>query len=384
MALAGCATAPSTPPPGAPSPVPALPLAQPISFRDPTELAAALRPSFKACYDRELARDASVVGCVSVRIQLDSQGGVTGVTPEASALPPDLLDCVQRDLVVRRFERPTLNPAVLVVPLVFIPEGSRAKTTCSNSSRPADATQTARAAYQRALANAGSEQTRNVREAIAHYRNAKSGWLRQHQKAGGEEALFWYADSAYWVVVLQVTMNQSPLAAEVTEANAAARAVLDGSPNFGEVGAFYLVNISDKVMEDAHRRFVASNGTDGAQERKRLDLTKTGPPPPTPLPPLVQAALDARTEFLQRARIGDAWGGKKRGSMALSGAQLLLAYGQVAQAATWLETAQHEGCAVKSDVATQAKQERVALARATGRAAEAEKINREPTCPESK
>lgn len=343
-------------------------------------MASALQPAFTACFNQVLAADPSLVGCVTVNIKLNADGGVAGVVPDATPLPANLVACVQREIAARRFQPPATTHATLVAPLTFIPEGSRVETNCSSALQPANATNAGRAAFDRAVASTGAEQTRNVREAIAHFRNARAGWLAAQGTIGGEEPLFWHADAAYWIVVLQIATNQTPLASEVGEATAAARAVRDRSPKFGETGAYYLVAIADKLLDDAYVRHERSKGADGLREAAAPDLTRSPVPAAVSLPPLVQSAIDARTDFLKRVHAvkGEA---RKRPDLALSGAKLLLAYGQTGPAATWLETAQRDGCAQRSDVAPQAKQLRVALARAVGKAAEAEKISRAPACP---
>lgn len=383
MVLASCAPAQprlastSTPSTSPVAPAPAA--VRPIPFRDPAAIDAALRPAFQACYNRELAREASLVGCVSLHVKLSPDGSVSGIVPDATVLPGSLVDCVQREIGARRFEAPTTNPATLVLPVSFVPGGSSVKPTCSSSLHPVEATHAARAAYERALESpAAGDQLRHVREAVAHYRNAKTGWAVAMQQ-GGDEPRFWHADATYWIVVLQIATNQTPSSLEVDEALATARAVRDGSAKWAEVGAYYSVMIADKVLQNENRRFRESNGAAGIEPRTPPDLNKARPSAAVAVPPQVQAALDARTEYLRRVvKGGEA---VKRPDMALSGAQLLLAYGQLDQAGPWLDTAQLEGCALNSDVAPQAKQLRVALARVVGNAAKAERLSRSPTCP---
>src|SRR3989304_285827 len=108
MVLASCAPAqpahePTATPPASPvAPTPAA--VRPIPFRDPAAADAALRPAFKACYNSELAKDASLIGCVTLHIKLSPEGSVSGIVPDATVLPATLVDCVQREIAMRRFE----------------------------------------------------------------------------------------------------------------------------------------------------------------------------------------------------------------------------------------------------------------------------------------
>jgi len=173
----------------------------------------------------------------------------------------------------------------------------------------ADHTNQARALVGRAQqASSETEQRKLLEQAIAGYRMAETGWaayIDQDPAAlDSYESRFWLADARYWTVVLQVTLGRSPTAAEVTAARAAAIDERDSTEDnrYLQPSAYYLVSMSDKLLDDAYREYRDSAGSRGIAPREAVQFTGAGAdrkPVRDPLPPEVENAISDRDGYNQ-------------------------------------------------------------------------------------
>jgi hypothetical protein len=174
----------------------------------------------------------------------------------------------------------------------------------------ADHTNFARGYYQRAteLSNE-SEQRGLLEKAIGEYRLADSAWagyLEQDPTAvDAYESRFWLADARYWVVVLQVALERSPAAEEVTRAREAAVDVRDSNEDdkYLQPSAYYVVTLADKVLEDEQRKYQQSGGKEGIEKLEKVKQTGEGEHATVvrqELPPAVLATVKARDEYNDR------------------------------------------------------------------------------------
>lgn len=174
----------------------------------------------------------------------------------------------------------------------------------------ADHTNAARALFARArqVTDKATQQAL-LGKAIQEYRVAAKGWsayIDQDPNAvDAYESRFWLADALYWTVVLQIELDQLPTEDEVRAAQVAAREVRDSNEDdkFLQPSAFYLVVISDRVLEARHREFEKSGGTRGIERREAVTFAGEGDDRrvvSVPLPAEVTAAVTARDEYNQR------------------------------------------------------------------------------------
>ena len=121
-----------------------------------------------------------------------------------------------------------------------------------------------------------------IERAVAEYRLAETGWNAYIEQDPTSldvyESRFWLADSRYWVVVLQVTLGRTPTPQEVTAAREAAVAVRDSNEDdkYIQPSAYYVVAMAEKVLEDAYRRYEASNGREGVERRDAVRFDGEG------------------------------------------------------------------------------------------------------------
>ena len=164
----------------------------------------------------------------------------------------------------------------------------------------ADATSTSDGAQQKVLLD----------RALGEYKLADIGWtgyLRQDENAADAyETRFWIADARHGAVVVGVTLDRSPAAAEVAAARQAAVEVRDSNEDdrFLEPSAYYVVDLAEQQLQDQYRLFTRSNGTQGFEERKEAKFTQaadgTEKIVTDALPPAVIAAISARDEYVLR------------------------------------------------------------------------------------
>ncbi|HEY6558685.1 MAG TPA: hypothetical protein VI072_15485 [Polyangiaceae bacterium] len=174
----------------------------------------------------------------------------------------------------------------------------------------ADHTNSGRSFYEKALElNDADEQKLLLRKAVDEYRMAETAWaayLEQDPQAQDTyESKFWLADARYWSVVLQVTVGQTPTAAEVQCAREAAIEVRDSNEDdkYIQPAGYYVVTIAEKVLEDLYRQHEESNGARGLEKRDELRFSGEGDqrkPIKDPIPQPVMDAIQARDEYNAR------------------------------------------------------------------------------------
>jgi hypothetical protein len=205
----------------------------------------------------------------------------------------------------------------------------------------ADHTNLARAYYEKAVAtNDEAEQRALIERAVAEYRLAETGWNAYIEQDPTSldvyDSRFWLADSRYWVVVLQVTLGRTPTPQEVTAAREAAIAVRDSNEDdkYIQPSAYYVVAIAEKLLEDAYRRFEASNGREGIERRDAVRFDGEGASRKVikdPVPGLVLEAIRARDDYT--ARIPVDRDPQRNGFLyTFQSADLFFVYGQFADA----------------------------------------------------
>ena len=149
-----------------------------------------------------------------------------------------------------------------------------------------------------------------LERSVSEYKLADVGWtgfLRQDETApDAYETRFWIADARHGVVVVTVNLERSPTPAEIANARQAAVEVRDSNEDdkFLQPAAFYVVNIAEQSLVDQYRLFARTGGSQGIEERKEVRFVKTADGTdrvvPDPIPPMVQAAMAARDEYVQR------------------------------------------------------------------------------------
>jgi hypothetical protein len=174
----------------------------------------------------------------------------------------------------------------------------------------ADHTNFARSFYERALElNDEGEQRTLIERAIAEYRLAEGGWyayIEQEPTAmDAYESRFWLADARYWIVVLTVALGRSPTNDEVVRAREAAVAVRDSNEDdkYLQPSAYYVVTLSEKVLEDEYRKYEATNGQQGIEKRSEVKREGDGDGAKVArldIPPQVLESIRARDEYNDR------------------------------------------------------------------------------------
>ncbi|HMJ11498.1 MAG TPA: AgmX/PglI C-terminal domain-containing protein, partial [Polyangiaceae bacterium] len=83
---------------------------------------AALAPSFKACYDRGLTKDPSIVGRVLVTMRIAADGSVGSVKGHRVGFLDDAtITCILKAALAARFDASAASERVARVPLTFVP-----------------------------------------------------------------------------------------------------------------------------------------------------------------------------------------------------------------------------------------------------------------------
>jgi hypothetical protein len=153
----------------------------------------------------------------------------------------------------------------------------------SLESAAADQTNQARSLVQRAReASTEQDQGRLLERAISTYRMGEAAWaayIDQDPVAlDSYESRFWLADARYWIAVLQVSLGRTPTDGEVNAAREAALDVRDSTEDdrYLQPAAYYLVSMSDSLLNDAYREYEDSAGARGAAPRQAIQFTGGG------------------------------------------------------------------------------------------------------------
>ena len=205
----------------------------------------------------------------------------------------------------------------------------------------ADHTNAARNFYNQASERSDpGEQKTLIEKSVEEYKLAETGWaayIAQEPNAlDAYESKFWLADARYWVVVLQVAINRTPTAAEISSAREAAIAVRDSNEDdkYLQPAAYYVVTMADKVLEDNHRQFEESSGSRGIKKRDAVERVSEAADAAVVKVAVPQPVLDtitARDEY--NARIATDRDPKQNGTLyAFQAADNYYVYGQFEQA----------------------------------------------------
>jgi hypothetical protein len=98
-----------------------------IAVANAENVIAGLRPGFRACYNRGLANDPTMDGCVTLRVHIAPEGSV-GTTDAVvkDGLSPSVVGCLEELLRRAAFDPPGGSGATINVPITFIPRGGGA------------------------------------------------------------------------------------------------------------------------------------------------------------------------------------------------------------------------------------------------------------------
>ncbi len=150
-------------------------------------------------------------------------------------------------------------------------------------------------------------QRRQIERSIEEYRLAAQGWgayIEQNPSATDVyESSFWLADAQFWIAALQVPLGRMPTEEEVSAAYKSASAVRDSNANdkYKQPAAYYVVTLSEKVLDAEAQAFEESGGAQGVPRKEEVsfvegaDGKKTVKREDVPAP--VQAAVCARDEY---------------------------------------------------------------------------------------
>lgn len=191
-----------------------------------------------------------------------------------------------------------------------------------------------------------------ILNAIDKYRQAAKGWgafIDQDPNAvDAYESRFWLADARFWVVVLQLQLDQTPREAEIAAAQAAARKVRDSNEDdkFLQPAAFYLVTLADKIVDNRYREHDRSGGMRGFPKRTEVTFSGEGSdrkPVTLQIPAEMTATVTARDEYNQR--IEYELDPQKNGRLyAFQAAEVYFVYGQFDEATKRFEPIMDENC----------------------------------------
>lgn len=259
----------------------------------------------------------------------------------------------------------------------------------------ADHTNNGRALFERAreLSDAG-EQVRLLEKALSEYRLAETGWrayLEQDPNAlDAYESRFWLADARYQVVRIQVVMQRTPTAAEITAARQALEEVRDSNEDdkYLQPSAYYLVDLSQQVLTDLYRRYEASSGADGIEKREEVKFEGEGSSRKVvkePVPPAILDAVKAREDY--NARISIDRDPEKNGPLyAFQAGEYFFVYGQFAEARKRFTPLYEQFCG-KNEWGYKAWEKLISMANFEGDAKESRRLVEGPSCaynPETK
>jgi hypothetical protein len=79
----------------------------------------------RGCYERALQRDATMAGHILLRLVIDGSGAVSSASGVDSDLPPDVVQCIEREAGTLRFPEPKGGTFTVVVPFTFKPTTAR-------------------------------------------------------------------------------------------------------------------------------------------------------------------------------------------------------------------------------------------------------------------
>jgi hypothetical protein len=101
--------------------VDATPAPGPAPISNAERTIASLRPGFRRCYELGLAKDASLMGDVTVRAKIRATGEVDGVSIVAQhGLSPSVVQCIAHKVELAQFDKQTGSGATLDVPVKFV------------------------------------------------------------------------------------------------------------------------------------------------------------------------------------------------------------------------------------------------------------------------
>jgi outer membrane protein assembly factor BamD (BamD/ComL family) len=252
----------------------------------------------------------------------------------------------------------------------------------------ADHTNFARTYFQRAkeLTDEG-EQRALIEKAVAEYRLAETGWgayIEQDPTAlDSYESRFWLADARYWVVVLQIALGRTPTPQEIQRAKDAAIDVRDSNEDdkYLQPAAYYLVSISEKVLEDKYRQFQASGGAAGIEKRDEVRFTGDGENRKIvidPVPPEVIDAIKARDDY--NARISVDRDPEKNGLLyAFQAADYYFVYGHFPEARARYQPLYDQYCG-QNEWGYKAWEKLISMSNFEGNAAQSRKLAEAKSC----
>jgi tetratricopeptide (TPR) repeat protein len=252
----------------------------------------------------------------------------------------------------------------------------------------ADHTNYARNYFQRAkeLTDEG-EQRQLIEKSIAEYRLAETGWaayIEQDPTAlDSYDSRFWLADARYWVVVLQIALGRTPKPEEIQRAREAAIDVRDSNEDdkYLQPSAYYLVSLSEKVLEDKYRQYTASGGAAGIEKREEVRFVGEGDSRKVqvdPVPPEVMDAIRARDDY--NARIALDRDPEKNGLLyAFQAADYYFVYGHFDEAKARYQPLYDQYCG-KNEWGYKAWEKLISMSNFQGNAAESRRLAEAKSC----
>jgi hypothetical protein len=114
------ALAPNVPFPEPGKPKRVAPIKKEGNVPDAAKKVAALRPGFRACYQRLLQTDKTAQGSVILSIDEGSTGAVTKILGMSTGLPRLAVDCVLEHAATAVFSEPSGGSAKISVPVTFV------------------------------------------------------------------------------------------------------------------------------------------------------------------------------------------------------------------------------------------------------------------------
>jgi tetratricopeptide (TPR) repeat protein len=217
----------------------------------------------------------------------------------------------------------------------------------------ADQTNQARALVQLAReALSEQDQRRLLEQAINRYRMADTAWTayidQDPVSLDSYESRFWLADARYWIAVLQASLGRTPSEPEVADAREAALDVRDSTEDdrYLQPAAYYLVSMSDSLLNDAYREYGDSGGGRGVAQRQAVQFTGSGAdrkPITEALPVEVENAVADRDGYNESIVFEE--DPQHNGPMyAFQAAEYYFVYGQFDQARQRFEPMMAENC----------------------------------------
>jgi hypothetical protein len=252
----------------------------------------------------------------------------------------------------------------------------------------ADHTNHARALVGLAQEASSEADQRNLMEqAINVYRMAETGWgayIDMDPAAlDSYESRFWLADARYWAAVLQVRLGRTPPEAEVEAARAAAIDVRDSTEDdrYLQPAAYYLVSMSDNLLEDGYREWADSGGGRGIEPRPAVKFTGGGAdrkPVQEELPLRVQNAIDDRDGYNESIVFED--DPQHNGPLyAFQAAEYYFVYGQFEPARERFEPMMAEYCG-KNEWGYKAWEKLISMSNFEGNAARSRQLAEGTSC----